>query len=88
MATRGAERTDLRTLNDDDAADVINRPRKVQDRGHRYDATLPIEYTRLLGINMQGAPIQFAYIKGKRPVIVEEEAIVIRPHPCGGGCDE
>lgn len=75
---------DLATLADDTAVDNQKDPYKVQDRRTSYDITIAREYARLLGLNQKGTPVQQTYIKGIEPVVITEEALVIRPHPNRG----
>lgn len=74
----------LATLADETAVDNQKDPYKVQDRRTSYDITIAREYARLLGLNKKGTPVQQTYIKGTEPVVINEEALVIRPHPNGG----
>lgn len=79
--SRSSEGGSVPTIDDGSVVDKPNRPRLVQKRNRTYDITLVKEYARLLGLNKKGAAAQQLYVKGTEPVIIEEEAIIIRPHP-------
>lgn len=83
-AENGDRRGGMATLDGETGVDRIQKPRPVQDRGDCFATYLAKEYVRFLGVNKQGSSTQHCYIKGTHPVVIEEEAIVIRKHPNGG----
>lgn len=70
------------TLTDTDAVAGKPKPRKVQHRNGSFEVAPPKGWVEMLGVDKQSALMDVKFIKGRRPVLVDEPAIVLRP--CSG----
>lgn len=76
---------DLAQLHDDNTQAISSEPtpRRIQDRGTRYDVSLSPDWCRQLCIAEQSEPVDVRLITGLKPVVVMEPSIIVRPHPEG-----
>lgn len=85
MAGAESPRRRGQPLTDSDAVVDAGYPRRLQERGAKLECTLPKEFCRAMGLTTQGQTLDVKRVTGAEPVVIEEEAIVIRPHPNGTG---
>lgn len=84
MSIRESPASECATLDDDDAVASKPRPRKMQKRGRSFDVAPPKSFVEYLNLDTQSALADAKLIKGTKPVVIDEPALVLRAYK---GCE-